>query len=88
MLQEPPWARMARETRWHDLLRADGMADVDRRLLAAVARVVLPGDLGDLVPQLERPAPWLYDEEDVPPSARCRAPESSADVGRRARRWS
>ena len=30
------------------LLRADGMAEADRRLLSAVARVVLPGDLGDL----------------------------------------
>jgi cyclic beta-1,2-glucan synthetase len=59
------------------LLRADGMADVDRRLLAAVARVVLPGDLGDLVPQLERPAPWQYDEDDVPPSAALPVPENS-----------
>ncbi len=39
--------------------------------------MVLPGDLGDLIPQLERPAPWQYDEDDVPPSAALPAPESS-----------
>ena len=60
LVQEPRWAG------WNDkpggmfLLRADGMAEADRRLLAAVARVVLRGDLGDLAPQLDRPAPWLY----------------------------
>ena len=35
-------------------------AGADRHLLAAVARVVLRGDLGDLSSQLERPAPWLF----------------------------
>ena len=39
------------------LLRSDGMPEADRRLLSAVARVVLRGDLGELAPQLDRPAP-------------------------------
>ena len=78
MLQEPPWAGWLGKPGGMTLVRGDGMADVDRRLLAAVARVVLPGDLGDLVHQLERPASWQYDEDDVPPSADLRAPESSA----------
>ena len=77
MLQELRWAGWLGKPGGMTLLRADGMADVDRRLLAAVARVVLPGDLGDLVPQLERPAPWQFDEDDVPPSAELRTPESS-----------
>ena len=74
LMQEPPWAG------WHGkpggtfLLRADGMPEQDRRLLSAVARVVLPGDLGDLVSQLERPASWQYDEHDVPRSAVLDAP--------------
>ncbi len=62
-------AALVREPRfagWHDrpggvfLLRTDGMPEADRRLLAAVARVVLRSDLGELEPQLDRPAPWLY----------------------------
>jgi cyclic beta-1,2-glucan synthetase len=77
MLQELPWAGWLGKPGGTTLLRADGMADVDRRLLAAVARVVLPGDLGDLIPQLERPAPWQYDEDDVPPSAVLPVPEAS-----------
>jgi cyclic beta-1,2-glucan synthetase len=74
MVQEPPWAGWAGKPGGVLLLRAEGMAEADRRLLAAVARVVLPGDLGDLLPQLEHPAPWLYDEHDVPPSAQLQAP--------------
>ncbi len=62
-------AALVREPRfagWHDkpggvfLLRTDGMPEPDRRLLAAAARVVLRSDLGELEPQLDRPAPWLY----------------------------
>ena len=69
------------------LLRGDGMPDVDRRLLGAVARVVLPGDLGDLVSQLERPAPWLYGAHDVPTDAVLAAPAaaSTARAGAGAR---
>jgi cyclic beta-1,2-glucan synthetase len=79
MLQELPWTGWLGKPGGMTLLRADAMADVDRRLLAAVARVILPGDLGDLVPQLERPAPWQYDEDDVPPSAALPTPESSGE---------
>ncbi|HUE86923.1 MAG TPA: glucoamylase family protein [Vicinamibacterales bacterium] len=74
LLQQPPWAGWLGKPGGFFLLRADGMAEADRRLLAAVARVVLPGDLGDLVQQLERPAPWLYDKHDVPSSAELRWP--------------
>ena len=66
LVQEPRWASWLGKPGGMFLLRADGMPDADRHLLSAVARVVLPGDLGDLVSQLERPTPWLYDEHDVP----------------------
>jgi cyclic beta-1,2-glucan synthetase len=75
LVQQPPWAGWLGKPGGIFLLRSDGMAEADRRLLAAVARVVLPGDLGDLVQQLERPAPWLYDDHDVPPDAVLRVPE-------------
>jgi cyclic beta-1,2-glucan synthetase len=65
LMQEPPWAGWIAKPGGAWLLRADGMPDVDRQLLAAVARAVLPGDLGDLVAQLERHASWLHDEHDV-----------------------
>ena len=79
MVQESPWVGWLRKPGGMFLLRADGMADADRHLLAAVARVVLPGDLGDLSSQLERPAPWLHDEHDVPRAAELRVPESAAE---------
>jgi cellobiose phosphorylase len=75
MMQEPPWAGWLGKPGGMTLLRADGMADADRCLLAAAARVVLPGDLGDLVPQLERPAPWQYDDDDVPANALLPVPD-------------
>ncbi|MGH9347488.1 MAG: GH36-type glycosyl hydrolase domain-containing protein, partial [Vicinamibacterales bacterium] len=82
LVQEPPWAGWFGKPGGMFLLRADGMPEADRRLLSAVARVVLSGDLGDLEPQLERPAPWLYDGHDVPRSADLRAPEpASLPVG-------
>jgi cyclic beta-1,2-glucan synthetase len=77
LVQQPPWAGWLGKPGGIFLLRGDGMADADRRLLAAVARVVLPGDLGDLVQQLERPAPWLFDGHDVPPEATLGAPQPS-----------
>ena len=61
LVQQPPGGWLA-EARGVFLLRADGMPEPDRRLLSAVAKVVLLGDLGDLVSQLERPASWLYDD--------------------------
>jgi cyclic beta-1,2-glucan synthetase len=75
MVQEPPWAGWLGKPGGIFLLRAEGLSEVDRRLLAAVARVVLRGDLGELPQQLERPAPWVYDEHDVDPSAALQAPE-------------
>jgi cyclic beta-1,2-glucan synthetase len=77
LVQEPSWAAWFGKPGGMFLLRSEGMADADRQLLAAVARVVLHGDLGDLVSQLERPAPWLYDGHDVPRSATLRAPDSA-----------
>ena len=75
LLQEPPWAGWFGKSGGTFLLRADGMPESDRRLLSAVARVVLAGELGDLVSQLERPAPWLYGAHDVPRAAQLRSPD-------------
>jgi cyclic beta-1,2-glucan synthetase len=74
LVQQPPWGGWFGKPGGVFLLRSDGMADADRQLLAAVARVVLPGDLGDLVQQLERPAPWMFTQHDVPPAAELGAP--------------
>jgi cyclic beta-1,2-glucan synthetase len=74
LVQEPPWGGWLGKPGGMYLLRADGMPEIDRRLLAAVARAVLVGEHGDLVSQLERPAPWLYGVHDVPRSAQLPAP--------------
>jgi len=80
-------ASLVREPRfagWNDkpggvfLLRTDGMREADCHLLIAVARVVLRSDLGDLEPQLDRPAPWLYPEQAAVPSIELRRPEPAA----------
>ena len=47
------------------LLRGDGMGDAERILLAAVARVVLSGERGDLADQLNELDPKLPEPEDV-----------------------
>ena len=60
--EEPRWSGWLQKPGGIFLLRTDGMPDADRRLLAAVARVVLKGELGELGSQLHRDAPWLYDE--------------------------
>jgi cyclic beta-1,2-glucan synthetase len=78
LVQEPRWAG------WNDrhggmfLLRSDGMPEADRYLLSAVARVVFRGDLGELGPQLDRPAPWLYVEGDIESSAELTPPEPAS----------
>lgn len=77
LVQHPPWGGWLNAPGGMFLLRADGMSAPDRRLLSAVARVVLPGDLGNLVSQLERRAPWMFAAHDVPPAAVLRAPAPS-----------
>jgi cyclic beta-1,2-glucan synthetase len=74
LLQEAPWGGWFGRPGGTFLLRTEGMAADDRHLLAAVARAVLPGDLGELASQIERPAAWLFDEHDVPRDAVLRAP--------------
>ena len=49
LVQQPPWAGWLGKPGGIFLLRADGMPESDRRLFSAVAKVVLLGDLGDLV---------------------------------------
>jgi cyclic beta-1,2-glucan synthetase len=78
LVQQPPWAGWLGKPGGVFLLRGDGMPEADRRLLSAVSRVVLFGDLGDLVSQLERPASWRYDGRDVPRSASLAVPQPSA----------
>jgi len=80
LVQELPWAGWLGKPGGMFLLRADGMPEADRHLLSAVARVVLAGELGDLVSQLERPAPWLFDVHDVPRAAELQPPESAAPL--------
>jgi cyclic beta-1,2-glucan synthetase len=75
LLQEPRWAGWLGKSGGTFLLRADGMPESDRSLLSAVARVVLTGELGDLVSQLERPAHWVYGAHDVPRSAQLQSPD-------------
>jgi cyclic beta-1,2-glucan synthetase len=77
LVQEPRWSRWNNRPGGVFLLRADGMPEADRRLLAAVARVVLQADLGDLASQMSRPAPWPDPVEEPPASATFPAPEPS-----------
>jgi cyclic beta-1,2-glucan synthetase len=74
LMQEPPWVGWVGKPGGTFLLRGEGMPEQDRQLLSAVAKVVLPGDLGDLVSQLERRPSWVYGEHDVPRSATLNAP--------------
>ena len=75
-VQQPPWVGWLGKPGGIFLFRADGMPESDRRLFSAVAKVVLLGDLGDLVSQLDRPASWLYDGHDVPRSADLLTPQA------------
>ena len=79
LVQEPRWVGWRNKPGGTFLLRSEGMADADLRLLSAVARVVLRGDLGDLERQLDRSSPWLYDEHEVPPNAQLVRPEPPAN---------
>jgi cyclic beta-1,2-glucan synthetase len=69
LVQEARWAGWLDKPGGMFLLRADGMPEAESRLLAAVARVVLHGDNGELSAQLRRAGPWLYTERDVDPAA-------------------
>jgi cyclic beta-1,2-glucan synthetase len=80
VVEEPRWSGWLGKPGGMFLLRAEGMPDADRRLLSAAARVVLVANLGDLVSQLERPAPWLFDGHDVPRSADLSGPEPAAST--------
>ena len=79
VLQEPRWAAWNNTQGGMFLLRKDGMPEADCHLLAAVARVVVRGDLGGVATQLDRPAAWLYPAGDIPASSQLRfaAPEST-----------
>jgi cyclic beta-1,2-glucan glucanotransferase len=79
LVQEPPWVGWLRKPGGMFLLRGEGLPEQDRQLLSAAAKVVLPGDLGDLLSQLERPAAWLYDGNAVPRSATVDTPDP-ADI--------
>ena len=69
LVQEPRFAGFLNTPGGVFLMRADELPDADRALLGAVARVVLRGDMGDIAPQLDRRAPWLYQAGDIPASA-------------------
>ena len=77
LVQEPRWAGWLQKPGGIFLLRTDGMPEADRRLLTAVARAVLRGDLGELGSQLHRPARWLYDEPRT--ITRIASPESASE---------
>src|SRR5207237_7913578 len=56
----------------------EGMPETDRRLLGAVARVVLHGDFGEIGAQLHPAAPWIYNEHHVDRDVDIRPPEPAA----------
>ena len=78
LVQEPGWIGSLDKPGGVFLFRSDGMPDTDRRLLSAVARIVLRGEFGDLAPQLDRKAPWLSPAEIVPDSSILRAPKPAS----------
>ncbi len=78
LVREPHWAGFRDAPGGIFLMRAEGMAEADRHLLAAVARVVLRGTWGGLAPQLHRPAPWLHEKRVLPLDSEPRPPEVAA----------
>jgi cyclic beta-1,2-glucan synthetase len=79
VLQEGRWSGWKDKPGGVFLLRSEGMGQADRDLLSAVARVVLIGELGLLDPQMDRPAPWLYEEHVVTPPPVLSSPEPAAE---------
>jgi len=70
LLDNGPWRAWRHCPGGAYLLRADGMPDAERTLLACVARAVLRGDKGTLAHQLNTPAPrWPEPEPLVLPAA-------------------
>ena len=65
LVQEPRWAGW-NESRAACSCSARTACPKPIAICSARSRVVLRGELGDLVSQLERPSPWLFDEHDVP----------------------
>jgi cyclic beta-1,2-glucan synthetase len=57
LLESGPWGAWKHRPGGIYLLRADGMAETDRLLLAGVARAIVSGDRGALATQLDRPYP-------------------------------
>jgi cellobiose phosphorylase len=78
LIQEPRWSGWNNRPGGIYLLRADGMPEADRRLLSAVARVVLQGDRGDLTTQMNHPAPWLGPEDEAPANVMLSPPPAAA----------
>jgi cyclic beta-1,2-glucan synthetase len=80
LVQEPRWASWFGQPGGMFVLRREGMAEADRHLLGAAARVVLHGDFGDLTSQMQRPAPWLSRGADLVRPAAFLAPEPAVDA--------
>jgi len=78
LVREPRWGGWLDKPGGMFLMRSDGMPEVDCRLLSAVARIVLRGDLGDLAPQLDRKAPWPSAADIVPGSSTLRSPKKAS----------
>jgi len=78
LVQEARWAGWLDKPGGVFLRRTEGMADADRRLFGAVARVVLHGDFGEIASQLHPAAPWIYNEDHVERDVDIRPPEPAA----------
>ena len=72
LLESGPWGAWKGRPGGTFLLRADGMAEPERILLASVARAVLSGERGELKNQLDRP----YAEAEWPEPLEFPAPSS------------
>jgi len=77
LLDNGPWRAWNHEPGGAYLLRGDRMGEGERLLLAAVARVVLSGDRGDLAAQLEH-AYAFWPEPEPPDLEPSRSPEPFA----------